>query len=130
MRAPPPEPTLISTMPCASSVRSASRATMRLTPKRSARSFSVPRKSPGRSSLANSASRTWATIWVERVGLRNATTLRPNGLRSLLRIAGMRLMGRLGRQGKISKMISFKPVGGKAPQPSFRDGPKGRARNR
>ena len=62
MRAPPPEPTLISTTPWASSVRKASRATMRLTPKRSAKSFSVPRKSPGRSSLAKRASRTWATI--------------------------------------------------------------------
>ena len=49
-------------MPSASSVRSASRATMRLTPKRAARSFSVPRKSPGLSFLANSASRTQATI--------------------------------------------------------------------
>ncbi len=76
IRAPPPEPTLMSTMPCASSVRSASRATIRLTPKRAARCFSVPRKSPGRSSLANSASRTCATIWVDIVAVRNGITFR------------------------------------------------------
>src|SRR5262245_56330101 len=92
IRAPPPEPTLISTTPCASKVRKASRATMRLTPKRPARSFSVPRKSPGRSSLANSASRTWATICVDMVAVRKGMTFR-----SPLFIAGCSRMQALQR---------------------------------
>ena len=62
MRAPPPAPILISTMPSASSVRSASRATMRLAAAFSAMSFSVPRKSPGASRRSATASRTSPTM--------------------------------------------------------------------
>src|SRR5207253_2142745 len=62
MRAPPPAPRRISTMPSASRVRSASRATMRETPWRAARSFSVPRNSPGRCRRSNRPSRTWVPI--------------------------------------------------------------------
>ena len=107
MRAPPPDPTLMSTTPWASSVRSASRATMRLTPKRPAKSFSVPRKSPGRNSRANSASRTCATICVDMVAERKGRTFR-----SLLFMAGcsriwpLRVLSRL-KVATILKIISF-----------------------
>ena len=63
-------------MPSASSVRSASRATMRLAPKRAARSFSVPRKSPGLSFLANRSSRTCATICADSDDERPANMMR------------------------------------------------------
>src|SRR5581483_8236416 len=88
MRAPPPLPMRISTMPSASSVRRASRATMRLLPKRAARSFSVPRKSPGLSRLANSSSRTWPTIRADSEEARPANMIR--AVRSPLICTGCR----------------------------------------
>ncbi len=106
MRAPPPAPTLISTMPSASSVRSASRATIRLTPKRSARSFSVPRKSPGRISLANKASRTCVMIRADKVGPRKARTS-PRLMAGCRRVLILRL-GYRAQPGNMIKISSFK----------------------
>ena len=88
MRAPPPLPIRISTIPSASSVRNASRATIRLAPKRAARSFSVPRKSPGLSFFAKRASRTQATICDDSEEERPANMIR--AVRSPLIITGCR----------------------------------------
>ncbi len=92
----------------------ASRATMRLTPKRAARSFSVPRKSPGLSFLANSASRTSATICEE------SEAERPTKIGAVSRVSP-RTPGRIagctediGASMKILKIVSWMEKGRQA----------------
>jgi hypothetical protein len=99
----------------------AQRATMRLVPKRAARSFSVPRKSPGLSFLANRSSRTCATICADSDDERPANMMRAvrlplieTGCRAALRAVVTRAMGRppgtgwiMGAGVRIVKIVSF-----------------------
>src|SRR3954454_7814936 len=78
---------------------------MRLTPKRAARSCSVPRKSPGLSFLANSASRTSATISEDSEAERPATKIGAALSVRVLRIAGCTDIG--GPAGLIVKILSY-----------------------